>query len=98
MATFEGATYDEALDYNRLSTQINDVLNILLDQQWHKMQDIASDISAPEPSVSAQIRNLRKEKHGGYVINRRRVGNTYEYQLDLEATTAKQQLKEEDNA
>jgi len=91
MASFEGATYDEALDYARLSTQIEDVLNSMLDQKWHMMQDIAESINAPEPSVSAQIRNLRKEKHGGYIIDRRRVGNTYEYRLDLIATRAKKE-------
>jgi hypothetical protein len=89
MTSFEGATYDEALDYDRLSTQINDVLNSMLDEEWHKMQDIAIAITAPEPSVSAQIRNLRKAKHGGYVIHRRRTGNTYEYRLDLTATALK---------
>jgi predicted transcriptional regulator len=91
MTVFEGATYDESLDYARLSTQIEDVLNSMLDQKWHMMQDIAASINAPEPSVSAQIRNLRKEKHGGYVIDRRRVGNTYEYRLDLTATEAKKE-------
>lgn len=92
MSSFEGATYDEILDYDRLSTQIEEVLNSMVDQEWHKMQDIAASINAPEPSVSAQIRNLRKEKHGGYVIERRRVGNTYEYRLDLQATQAKKEI------
>lgn len=91
MASFEGATYDETLDRDRLSTQIKVVLTTMLDQNWHTMQSIAAAIGAPEPSVSAQIRNLRKEKHGGYVIERRRVNNTYEYRIDLTATAAKRE-------
>jgi hypothetical protein len=94
MSTFEGATYDEVLDKDRLSTQLAAVLNLMLDEEWHKMQSIASAINAPEPSVSAQIRNLRKDKHGGYIINRRRINNTYEYRLDLSATS----LKKSENA
>jgi len=94
MSTFEGDTYDEVLDKDRLSTQLAAVLNLMLDEEWHKMQSIASAINAPEPSVSAQIRNLRKDKHGGYIINRRRINNTYEYRLDLSATS----LKKSENA
>lgn len=86
---FDGATYDEAFDHDRLHTQLKFVLTELLDQEWHTMQSIAAAINAPEPSVSAQIRNLRKDKHGGYVIERRRVNNTYEYRVDIEATKAK---------
>ena len=35
--------------------------------------EIATRINAPESSVSARIRDLRKAKHGGYLIERQYV-------------------------
>jgi len=81
MATFEGATYDEVLDKDRLLTQLDKIYEAIKDGNWYSLAQLASMTGAPEASVSAQLRNLRKQKHGGHIIDRRRVYNFYEYSL-----------------
>lgn len=69
---FDGAYYDPEIDEARLITQLERVKKVLLDGRWHTVAAIAETIRAPEPSVSAQIRNLRKEENGGYEIETKR--------------------------
>ncbi|NLT36791.1 MAG: Rrf2 family transcriptional regulator [Methanomassiliicoccus sp.] len=73
-ARIDGAYYDEAQDGARLTTQLERVRHVLEDGRWHTVAAIAQLIDAPEPSVSAQIRNLRKEENGGYTIETKRAG------------------------
>ncbi|OPX65702.1 MAG: hypothetical protein A4E30_00283 [Methanomassiliicoccales archaeon PtaB.Bin215] len=73
---FDGAFFNEELDRARLTTQIEKVRKALADGRWHTVAAIAELIDAPEPSVSAQIRNLRKQENGGYIIETRRDGDT----------------------
>lgn len=74
-------------DHARLSTQLQRVLHVLRDGQWYSVPALQRAIRAqfgitePEPSLSAQIRNAKKEKHGGYPVERRRIGNTYEFRI-----------------
>jgi hypothetical protein len=53
------------------------------DGKWLTLGEIAQIIGAPMQSVSARIRDLRKERFGGHVIERRRFGygGTFEYRL-----------------
>ena len=78
---FDGPLLEES-DHVRLTGQLADVLAVLEDHQWHSLTDVSRRSGAPEASASARIRDLRKPKFGGYVINRRHLGNgLYEYQL-----------------
>lgn len=87
MKTFSGADYQATLDFDRLTTQIGKVLEAVQDGQWHTLRELSERTDAPEASVSAQLRNLRKPKHGGYTIERRRAAGVpeqcglYEYRL-----------------
>jgi hypothetical protein len=78
---FDSGVDLSASDHIRLGAQIKRVLDALSDGCWHSVPEIARLTSDPEVSVSAQVRNLRKPKHGGYTIERRRVANVYEYRL-----------------
>lgn len=71
-------------DHARLSNQLQRVIHVL-HEGWRTVPQIQARIVAlygvtdPEPSISAQIRNAKKTKHGGYAVERRRVQNTYEF-------------------
>lgn len=69
-------------DQVRLSGQIERVLAELAARgTWKTVADIAAATGDPETSVSAQLRNLRKPKHGGYDVRRERRGNGSVYKL-----------------
>lgn len=70
---FDGATYDALQDGPRLTTQLRQVRDFMLDGGWYALNIISSATGFPEASVSARLRDLRKAKHGGYQVQRRRV-------------------------
>ena len=80
-ARFDGATYDHSKDYYRLTGQLNALYGLLKDSQWRTLSQIEQDTGIPQASASAQLRNLRKAKFGGFTVNRKRVGNVYFYQV-----------------
>ena len=76
---FDGVTYDPERDKARLTRQLERVYEVVRHGDWHTLASIASITGAPEGSVSARLRDLRKEKFGSYDIRRKRVGNTFSY-------------------
>lgn len=81
---FYGAGYEEELDHSRLTNQLHRVFNFMSDQKWHTLSEVSEAAKGPEASISAAIRALRNPKNGGYTVDRRRVGNLYEYRLNLD--------------
>lgn len=82
MPQFDGATYEAAQDWARLDKQLDRIRELMIDGRWRTLREIASLTKAPEASVSAQLRNLRKERFGGFTVNhRRREGGIWEYQV-----------------
>lgn len=73
--TFDGATYDEARDGERLARQMGRVRAVMGDGAWHTLPEIASLTGYPEASISARLRDLRKAKFGGHVVERRFAGH-----------------------
>ena len=81
-APFDGDDYQDERDRPRLRGQIKRVWNVLQDHTWTTVAEIGSITGDPQPSISAQLRNLRKERFGGHTIERRYVGNgLYEFRL-----------------
>jgi hypothetical protein len=68
---FGGATFDGKRDGDRLRKQLNAVRSIMLRSGWVTLAYLAKEVGAPESSVSARIRDLRKLQFGGYTIERR---------------------------
>lgn len=68
----DGATYDHALDFGRLNRQARQVADVMADGRWHTLGDIALVTGASEASISARLRDMRKERFGGFNIERRR--------------------------
>jgi DNA-binding Lrp family transcriptional regulator len=73
MQHFDGATFDQARDGSRLGIQMERVRSLMEDGQWWTLGDIAEKIGAPTHSVSARIRDLRKERFGAHIVERRYV-------------------------
>lgn len=84
---FDGETYERPNDRGRLTSQLSRVRRFMCDGEWHKLDEIL-EATAPGTvaSVSARLRDLRKKKFGGQVVDRRRVGDSkdgvFEYRLD----------------
>jgi len=82
---FDGADYQPKKDYARLTTQLGKIHYFMSDGKWHKLSDISKGTGAPEASVSAQLRNLRKVRFGSHIIKPKRSGSygkgLYEYRL-----------------
>ena len=79
---FDGDDYVSSRDKPRLTQQIHQVRMYMENNNWLSVKQISDDLNFPEPSVSAQIRNLRKEKFGNRIVERRYQGNgLYEFKL-----------------
>lgn len=76
---FHGETYDAERDFERLAAQARKVADALSDFEWHTLAWLSEQTGAPEASVSARIRGLRK---AGFSTERRYVeGGLHEYRL-----------------
>lgn len=60
-------------DAARLSRQLARVRELMLDGAWRRLPEIAEVCEGREQSASARLRDLRKERFGGYTVDRRRV-------------------------
>jgi hypothetical protein len=87
MMNFGGDTYEPDLDHDRLKAQLYRVLDLMRDREWRTLFEIAGVTGDPPQSVSARLRDFRKEKFGSHTVNRRRRGpaelGLFEYQLIL---------------
>jgi hypothetical protein len=81
---FDGKTYSATIDRERLTAQLARTRDCMADGQWRTLEEISGRIGAPPASVSARLRDLRKQKFGGYTVNRRgrnMIRGLFEYQV-----------------
>ena len=80
-----GRTFEPQHDQVRLNAQQARVFAVLQDGEWRTLREISDLTGDPEASVSARLRDFRKESCGGHVIERRRRGDPkrglHEYRL-----------------
>ncbi len=69
---FKGSTFDARRDGERLSNQLDKVRGLMKQNHglWQTLAFISAVVDAPEASVSARLRDLRRE---GLTIERRYV-------------------------
>jgi hypothetical protein len=80
---FDGDDYVADRDNARLTNQIDKVRMYMENAGYLTVKQIAADLKQPEPSVSAQIRNLRKDRFGARTVNREYRGNgCYAFKLE----------------
>lgn len=79
---FDGTTFDQGKDGERLSKQLDRVRNLMLDGIWRTLPEIESLTQFPQASISARLRDLRKDRFGAFRVERRRRGvGLYEYRV-----------------
>jgi hypothetical protein len=86
--SFEGAEFVQELDGARLTGQIARVYAVVKDEKERSVDEIQEEILRrfkvcdPTPSISAQLRNLRKPEFGGHLVRSfRKEGGLFVYVL-----------------
>lgn len=64
-----------------LGRQLRRIFDYLSDGEFHSIDSIAECTGTKVTSADAQVRNLRKEKHGGFVVEYRRIEGVAHYRL-----------------
>lgn len=78
----DGKTFDAIRDGERLAAQHQRVASFMGSGQWHTLDEISAATGDPPASVSARLRDLRKVRFGGRVVERRHRGRgLWEYRL-----------------
>ena len=95
--SFRGDGYDIAQDHKRLSNQNERVLRAMLDHKWHTLGELEELVHAPQPSISAQLRHLRRAEFGKHIIEKQRRGfgpdGLWEYRIPPPQMTFEQHLR-----
>lgn len=84
----DGLTFEHDEDYDRLNRQGRLVWRVMADGHWHTLESISTATDMPQASVSARLRDFRKERFGGHTVERQRhafARGTYEYRLIVRA-------------
>jgi hypothetical protein len=82
-ARFDGETYEHVTDSKRLGKQLQKVL-VALTPEWQTLLELEATTGIQPQSISARLRDLRKEKFGAYPVETRRSpsgGGTFQYRL-----------------
>lgn len=72
---FDGETYLEERDHDRLATMFGRVQVVMSDLDWHTLAELARRTGGSEAAVSARLRDLRKPRFGGHTVERRYVAD-----------------------
>ncbi len=90
-ATFDGSTFDPAQDAARLTSQLLRVKALMIDGRWRTLAAIREQTGGTEAAISARLRDFRKDRFGGWAVERQRLTNTglWEYRLVPNSETVK---------
>ena len=58
---FRGETYSPVVDGVRLKGQLGDVFSLMKDREWRTLRELSNLTGHPEASLSARLRDIRKE-------------------------------------
>lgn len=79
---FDGQTYNPEQDFTRLKGQRDRVFRLMSDGQWRTLSEISKHAGGSEASISARLRDFRKDKYGSRDIQRERVaGGLWRYRM-----------------
>lgn len=74
---FDGSTFQAEHDQKRLGAQLLRVKNLMSDGNWRTLEEISEVTGDQFQAISARLRDFRKEKFGGYCVERRRRGASF---------------------
>lgn len=84
MSRFAGSDYQPMRDDARLTGQLLRIWDVVKDQAWHTLPEIARRAQAPEASVSAQLRHLRKPRFGAHTVEKEHVNHgLFRYRVQI---------------
>ena len=80
---FDGDHYDPIMDRERLTGQMKDVYDCIKNNKWWTVDELHSATGHPHASISAQLRNMRKDRFGGIEVTGRYRSGTriFEYKI-----------------
>ncbi len=82
MERFNGSEYEPLRDDIRLTGQLMRIWHLVCDGGWWTLDRIALLTGDPQPSISAQLRHLRKPRFGGHKVEKHYVGDgLYNYRV-----------------
>ena len=83
---FDGSDYEHKRDGVRLTGQLQRVFDVMKTGEWITLRQLADKARCPEASASAQLRNLRKERFGAFLVEKKYDHfGVFSYRLKLEA-------------
>ena len=83
---FDGSDYVHKRDGIRLSNQMQRVFDVMKSGQWISLRELSDRARCPEASASAQMRNLRKDRFGGFEVEKKyKHTGLFLYRLKVEA-------------
>ena len=86
---FDGADYTRERDDERLTVQYRRIFALMRDGRWRTLHQIEAATGDPTPSISAQLRHMRKRRFGSHTVEKRYVENgLYEYRLLVNETAS----------
>lgn len=71
---FDGPTFNQQADGARLTRQMDVVKRCLTSGGWWTLRELHEASGGSEAGVSARLRDLKKERFGGYVIEKEHLG------------------------
>lgn len=78
----DGETFNRARDLYRLNDQALDVWTFMADGKPHLPREIEAGTGHEWASISARLRDFRKQKYGGHTVERVGLGNgLFSYRL-----------------
>ncbi len=84
---FDGETYEHARDCVRLTGQLLRVWDVMSDGKFRTLAAISKETGDTEASISARLRDFRKQRFGSHEIEREHiVGGLYQYKLIVNKT------------
>lgn len=73
-AHFDGSSYEPGEDFERLTSQLEKVRDLMLDGHWRSPQEIVGILHCGSDSaITARLRDLRKKRFGGFEVECMRV-------------------------
>lgn len=72
---FDGKTYEPDKDKIRLGSQAWAVFDCMVGETWWTLRQLADATKYPESSISARLRDFRKERFGAHAVERKKKDN-----------------------
>lgn len=83
---FDGATFNQVRDGERLTSELERVKELMLDGKWRTLAEIAKHVHGNEAhttGISARLRDLRKPRFGGFKVERQYViDGVWQYRME----------------